>query len=54
MTTLTIPTYYKLTQEEFNKAKSLSKIQIECQECFKVFETVKRIFSQVIERGILL
>ncbi len=42
MTTLTIPTYYKLTQEEFNKAKSLSKIQIECQECFKVFETVKK------------
>lgn len=42
MTNITIPTYYKISQEDFNKIKTLEKIQIECQECFKVFETNKK------------
>lgn len=37
-----IPTYYMLTQEEFNDTKNLSLITINCQSCLNNFTALKK------------
>ncbi len=42
MENISIPTYYKISQEDFEKTKTLEKVKVECQQCFNIFETTKK------------
>ena len=39
---INIPNYYNITQEDYDKLKTLEAVEITCQQCFNLFKTNKK------------